>query len=480
MYKKNAITVFVLVGIIAVSLFIRRYAFWLPHWKGDQSHYLSLALKLEERGFNYYNLRGIQIREINLSKSGSVQLAYPVILPDVDKAGDLILALKIVGIGYYDQPFFHKPPAFPFALVLSHKLFAKKGQPYVALVTSLGKLTYDFKPKVIFDAQFYAVVVSLFFSVAMIIATFILGATLFSRKIGAIAAFLIAIHPVDIMTSQRAWADDMLAFFVVASMIVFLMAWRRKASFFEKNTYIVLAGALCGIAVLAKQVGGFLVPAFWLFSIVADKRKSWKLTSLLKVILNKYIVLFTISVFAVSGFWFIKIYRMFGNPFWTPFTAEVLKTDISGWFQGLNKRPPSWLLYPIGIIYLCPLFVLACVSFKGFIVNLFRALQKKECEYQFIFLWFVILTLYFVMGIIDSREHRHMLPVYPSIAILSAYSLERLRIKISSLHQFKDNSAKAIGSYAVIIFLLALCAFWSAPIGVKAVINNQILLRKPF
>ena len=63
--KRQKIIISILLVLIMVFAFlVRRNTFWLPHWQGDQSHYLGLAMKLDKFGLDYYNLRGIKLKNL--------------------------------------------------------------------------------------------------------------------------------------------------------------------------------------------------------------------------------------------------------------------------------------------------------------------------------------------------------------------------------------------------------------------------------
>ena len=133
--RKITITVLV-IGILVFAFLVRRNTFWLPHWQGDQSHYLSLAMKLDNFGLDGYNLRGVKIKFIKFEPTGTLRLAYVLPLADPRQKGDILRGLEMFGIDYYDMPLYYKAPAFSYALFLSHKVFAKAQQ----LIASRGQM----------------------------------------------------------------------------------------------------------------------------------------------------------------------------------------------------------------------------------------------------------------------------------------------------------------------------------------------------
>jgi len=451
----------ILIPLILLLLFalgIRHHTFWLAHWLGDQKHYLGLATKLERFGFNHYNLRGINIRYQALDKKRTLILGE-VYAVAPDEQGAILKELAESGIKYYDLPLHHMAPGFPYTLILSRKLFKREGG-YSTVVSNLGGKVMRTKPRAFFKSQFYAVVVPLAFSLLLIFLTFHLGKQLFSARVGLYAAFLLAVNPVDILTSQKIWADDMLATFVVLSFILIVMAARK-----EKLYLALLAGASCGVATITKQTGGIALVAVWLHQIIQNKDKFKNLKQWPKVFFDKYFLLFSLGLLAISGYWFFKVAQTYGNPIYTPVQPDIFQTDKSTWFTMLEKRPSPLKFYLLGIPCLAPLFLLACLTLKDLVVKGKACLEERN-NIILLWLWFAVFLGLF--SIFNAKEHRYMLPAYPAIAILSAYILQRIR---EFLTQFTDR--KIITDGAIIILLL-LSAWWSIPIGMNTVITGLV------
>jgi len=109
------------VAILAVWVVLRFYAFWLPHWKGDQGHYISLAMKLDKRGLDGYNLREVDLKFARFTDAPSADFIFPAL--SSQSTGNLLTVLKAAGQGYYDEPLHMRAPGFAFILLGSHRLF---------------------------------------------------------------------------------------------------------------------------------------------------------------------------------------------------------------------------------------------------------------------------------------------------------------------------------------------------------------------
>ncbi|MCK5259584.1 MAG: glycosyltransferase family 39 protein [Candidatus Omnitrophica bacterium] len=451
-YKKFFLPLSILV-LLTVHFAIRYNTFWLSHLFGDQNQYTALALKLEKLGFDGYNLRGVDIKPTD-----ETQEIFAISLSK-DEEGSLMKGLKLAGAGYYDIPFFHKGPAFPIALMLSHRLFNRRDD-YLLVRQHLGKQVFEIKPKYFFSSQFYAVIVPLFFSMALMLLTLYLGKMLFSYRVGFYAAFMMAVNPISILTAHKLWADDMVALFVALSAVLFYLAQEK-----DKLWFSLLAGISCGIAVLAKQSAGAIFPGFIAYSILIKKQ-------------FKHLITCGIGLALMAGPWFYKIYSIYGDPLYLPPKPNLLESDITGWFKKLGSRPHPLKLLSIGIPYISPPFVLSYFTLKKFILGLRfwnseENLKKERDGMMFLCFW-ILAFLFFLAFYMGGREHRRMLPAYPAIAVLSAYVLDKLRIWIKQI-----SNSNIISELSVVIILI-ISAFWSVPMGLETVMENGALIMKPF
>ena len=473
--RRRQVVAAMALGIIIVFAFlVRSNTFYLEHWQGDQSHYIALAMKLDKFGLDHYNLRGVKIKFIKFEQSDRLRIVFVAPADDIAEKGDILKGLEHFGIDYYDMPLYYKAPAFAYALVLSHKLFARPKQPYSVGWASIQGYLRQVKPRIFIGAQFYAVIVPLFFSLGLAVLTFLIGSRLFSQRAGLYAAFMMAMNPVSILISQKLLADDMSAFFFALSALLFIVAMQLKGSALKENGLILLAGVSCGIAVLAKQTAGLLVVPLWIFTVVAHPKKIWNIECLPRIICNKKIILFLVGLFLVSAFWFLKVHETYGYFLKRGGSAAVDKT---GWNAILRSRPNGWILFVLGLPYLCPPFIFVYCSVRKFIINFRDMLFKKTEEYRFVFLWLVILTFVYYFRGAAGQEERRMLPVYPFIAVVAGYCLDRFRLYSGRWRVFMPKPF--VRELIIVAFFIA-SAIWSVPMAIEAAIDLKVLLMKPF
>ena len=462
--NKKTTAASLLLVLIVFHLAIRYNTFWLSHTAGDQVQYAGLAMKLEKFGLSGYTLRGIDIYYIDEQKQ------VIALLPSKDRDGSLLTGLKRSGAGYYDIPFFHKAPAFPVAILLSKHIFRPKGD-YLLVREHLGPKVFTEKPRIFFDSQFYAVIVPFLFSLGLVLLTFFLGSKLFSERIGFYAAFILAANPVGILTSCKLWADDMLAFFVALSVLLYLISLGRNRAWIS-----FLAGLSCGMAVLTKQNGGLIFPAIILYTVWLKREFLRDIKKWPRLVFDKDLICYALGLAITAGPWFYKIFTVYGEPLYLPPKPDIVRTDTTGWFRTLKMRPPAWKLFLVGIPIISPAFVFICGALKRFLSSVWSPFQRPQKNSdQIILLWFWILAFVFYFVFVGGgKEHRRMLPVYPAIALLASYGLNMFRMYIERL------SGKKMFAEAMILFILAGSAFWSIRIGLSTVIVNGALILVPF
>lgn len=463
--RKTATAVsFLTVFLLALSL--RTHTFNLPHITGDQLHYVGLAFKLDTGGLENYNLRNLNI---------DINSRYPELVRVVraqDK-GHLLKQLESENITYYDQPLHHIPFGFPTAIMVSHKLFAA-GAPYsllalpdeekIVAAAPPGTGLRDFRfPPAIADAQFYSVVVPLAFSLLMIILVYFLARGLYGNVPTALTAmFLLAISPIDLITSQKLWADDMTAALTLLAALLYLLSVEKKTALAA-----FAAGVSCGLAAVTKQSGAFLIFVVIIWHFTCNSSTVFREKGFAGVVFDRYLLLFGVGAALTAGYWFTRIWVVYGSPAYMPYQAGIAQTAKTAWFGTVGGRPR--ILYLAGIPYQNPLFTLAYLS------PIWLWLDRKNARKTlFLIVWIaVFLYIFQIYRGGGGKEHRYMLPAYPAFAVLGAYVANRLRT-------FIDNRCGLPAGSVLLVLALIASAFWSAPMGLKVVIYNKALLFKPF
>ncbi len=452
--------------ILLLSLSLRRYTFNLPHFRGDQHHYVALAFKLDTQGVNGYNLRGVDL--YGNRQSPNIAVAAPA----KDK-GHILKSLEQGNITYYDQPFHHVPFGFPAAIMISHALLAP-GEPYYMLhipndmevirrsPPGVGLRYFRFDPDVA-KKQFYSIIVPLSFSLLMIALVFFTARTLYENDLVALVAmFLMAISPIDILTSQKLWSDDMTAALGLLAVFLYGLSLEKK-----KPLLAFLGGISCGISAITKQNGAFIVFVLILWHFTVNSGKLFKKETFLKTIFDKHLILFGLGALLSAGYWFLKVTSVYGNPVYMPHQAKIGEVAKTDWFKTVGSRPKY--LYLIGIPYQNPLFALAYIS------PLWLWLDRKNSRNTLLCVIWIAVFLYIFQVYLGGggKEHRYMLPAYPAFAILGGYIAVKLKDLIDRHLGFKTGTA-------LLVIALIASMLWSLPMAYETLFYNGALIMKPF
>lgn len=226
---------------------------------------------------------------------------------------------KEIARGYLDQPLFKHPPLFAYMIAVSKSLF---GQNY--------------------DASKY---VPLVLRALTVLCVFALARKLLGSYYGLLAAFLAAIDPVYMFSSQKVWTEVPYSFFVYLSVCLLLLAE-------GKQSRIYLSAVSLGLALLCKYVavlGVIPVYCFFVFSGYGKKKG--------------IVFLYSILLFIVFLPWLLWNYNAFGPGFLYRMIS-LHTSDISGVSLGFTLVP---ILSTVAVFALLAglLFLLSAVKAWG-------------------------------------------------------------------------------------------------------------------
>ena len=445
--KKTLYIYIILFLILLLSVLIRFPGFYLPRSTGDQLQYLSLAMKLENFGFQGYNLHEVDIR-LDQNKH------FIIIKPSQKGSqGNMLHYMQ----GYWKEPLHHRPPLFPYVLMLSHKMFSQE-KAYISVEFNLRNAVLSLRPKLFFTSQFYCTVVPVFFSILFILSTFFMGKFFYSDKVGLLAAILLSISPLEIFCSQKVLTADMSSFLLTLALLSFVLG-------IEKRNYllITLSGAAAGLSILTRQNGliiYIIVFVFTVFRLITHK------TTFLQA--GKILSLFVFVSVLLTFPWFYQMYKFYGTIFYYPFKEVFEELKHDAWFKMVLNRP--LYMFVLNPIVQTPLFVLSFFPVKKAIFRKTSQLSKEGEKDIFLIIYFtVFLISILVSGV--GKELRYLLPAFPALAILSA------RGGLSVCKELYTKTGKL--SFFIIAVVVLLCGYWSISIGLNYVFMNFLLIWIP-
>ncbi|MBF0254008.1 MAG: glycosyltransferase family 39 protein, partial [Candidatus Omnitrophica bacterium] len=381
--KKLFLVIALLVFIWAAAASVRVFTFWLPHWQGDQSQYVMLAMKMDQlslKGFQDYNLRSVKVRILRPYGLPGVELVAPE-HTEKKELGEILEVYNRLGLGYYDMPVFYKAPLLPAILAFAHQTLTVGNHPFMVVRSNLGEQVLRDRPPILFQAQFWAAIVPYAASLLVVLLTFGVARLMFGNTVALFAAWILAFNPVNLLTAHRIWTEDVMTFFMVASALLYWFYYHRR------NTFgVFMAGVLLGYAVLTNQKALLLVPVVYVHTVLTHKQKLWNLRKLPHILINRDAIFFVLGMLLISGTWFDLMNRVYHNPFFQPKMVRD-ESQAAEWIKLLRARPHAAVVYTLGVMYLCPPLTGIWLSLKKTLKEIGSVFSKTNRMVPAIFCW---------------------------------------------------------------------------------------------
>lgn len=269
------------------------------------------------------------------------------------------------------------------------------------------------------NAMILGRLVSIMFTLLMILILFYTGKELFDSRIGLIASFLMAINPYYFSYSIYVKQDSMTVFFVTLSIYYFI-----KYIKYGNINLNYLSMFMAGIANSTKSVAGLILIIFTMIFTI----KNYKSAK------NKR----KISKYAISLFFYI-----IGFILLTPYSVLSTKEFLNGIFSEFTHYstlhpgygPQSFFTHfeillglwelPYGTVAgMGALIIFILIGFFFFFKD-FKKLDIKIQESATVLLFWILLIVLTFSLIIKVKMANQMLMAIPSLMIFAAYGIKR-------------------------------------------------------
>jgi hypothetical protein len=426
------------------------------HDRGDQMIFAGLVANVAARGpIAGYTIRGIDDTGMKLLPDR--ELVLRVFQKSPDAEGPLLHGLVASGERYWDAPLANQPPVFPALLLASHALLGQRDDGFPLLgrspffaeashlspeqqgqwETALVARTVHDPPAGAVRAQLWASILPLLSDLLTTALLYALGRRLLgSSRAGIVAAALFAADPLALFAAHRILSNATLATACLAVVWSWASAEERSGS--RRTASFALAGGLAGLAILVKVSAVFLLPA----GVVAllPRRRLADLAAFLG------------AGALVAGPWLLLQWRVLGNPLGLAWQQQQDWAATSSWAHILLGRGPG---YYAAILGHSPLLCAGIVGAGWLTVKTLRG-AATTAGFAGAFALLVLAAAQFHSG---GKEARHLLHVYPLLALAAASGLEPLRRRARALGF--DRRASDL----VLVTLLVLLLGWQARTG---------------
>jgi hypothetical protein len=276
---------------------------------------------------------------------------------------------------------------------------------------------------------------------------------IFNKKVALIASFIYGVSALPIQLSHFFAVDTFLVFFITSSFYFLILFLENK----KPVRYSILAGILLGLALSCKISALLFLPIIGIsFLFFLIKYKNLKLSA------------FYFLLFALLSYFSFRLadphtftgYNIF-IPRLNPVFVQNLK-QLESFDNPNNLYPPAvqWIttkpiIFPLKNMVLwglgLPLGILTLLailySFWTIISNLklkilfkssfkyFGNIEVEKYEYLLIILWITFLFIY--EGIQFSKTMRYIYPIYPFLAITTAYFICQCSSKLDQKYRNK-------------------------------------------
>ena len=242
------------------------------------------------------------------------------------------------------------------------------------------------------------------FGVIGVIAIYLLGSLMFNKRVGILAALILATNVEYLMLARGCVTDMALGVFVLLGMLFFIYGYIAK-----KDIFYILSAAMFGLATLTKGPIGILLPGLVIIIYLA-------MTKELKILSIKRILWVTLTFLAIALPWYLVSYKIHGKAF---------VDEFFGFQNVIRFLEPE---HKIGaqFYYYLPILIGGFFPWSAFLpFGLWRVIKKsffvtgEDRKYKlFIFLWFAVIFAFFSMS--STKLPTYIFPAWPAIALMIA------------------------------------------------------------
>lgn len=301
-------------------------------------------------------------------------------------------------------------------------------------------------------------IISLAFVISLItVLTYFLLARLFDPFSAAFASFLIALDPFHITISKTIHVDALMSGLLLASALSLLVWVRQKEQ--TSWRYLLLSGALGGLAVLTKLPAIFIFPYFLLvvvgylgfkasegedrfFAVDVWRGIAW--TSV-KAGVIWLAVLVAVFVLLAPSMWVAPLH-----------TLSILWDGVFEHTQNAHKNPmlfmgqifvddPGIWFYPVNV-----LLKMSEAMFVGLVlgvVALFRRGLKRPFRLKFLYLLAFFLFFLIQMTLGAKKSDRYILPAYQALLMFAGVGTICF---LQTIKQFKPNTVYGLAVFVIL------------------------------
>jgi 4-amino-4-deoxy-L-arabinose transferase-like glycosyltransferase len=306
---------------------------------------------------------------------------------------------------------------------------------YPPLYDSITAISFQALGPSLFSAR----LVSAVFSVFSLGAVFELAHSMYNGKTALLATVLLGIMPGYFWLSRLALLETMLLFFMTVALLLFFRWLQNK-----QDKYLVLAGFAVGLGFLTKYqavVAGVIIILSILFLARGQLKRAF----------SRFTLLVAAAVLVVVP-WIIIAYQVYASKIFSQwiYALQVGNPEKSVY----SGRYPSPIFYFIEVVWPYSNFhPISIFLYAAGVAGLGLLVWRHNRGDKFVLIWFASIFVFF--SLIDNKEWRYVLPLFPALAISAAVLILFLYGKVDGAWKKKVNiNKKKTAKFAAGLFIV--------------------------
>ena len=287
-----------------------------------------------------------------------------------------------------------------------------------------------------------------------LIGIYLLTRHLWGIKVALLSLVLMAIDPFYLALSRILHVDGALTSTMTLSVLSLVASLRSHRESRRRIGLLVLSGAMAGLAILQKSPAMFLGPFALLLVLVDHIRRGF----------NRRLFLQTLRDLVIWGLMAGLVYVALWPTMWVQ-PVETMRQILAmalgyaaeghssgNYFMGQPTEDPGWLFYPVATPFrLSPLVLVGLIAVVAWIIKRESTAEKRNSALDLL-LYGVAFGAFMTLG--DKMFDRYLVPIYPSLEIVSAVGLWWM---LNSVQERLEGAwAKALSPVPVAALALAL------------------------
>jgi len=283
-----------------------------------------------------------------------------------------------------------------------------------------------------------------------------LARLLWGPDIGVVSLFLTALSPFYLAHSRFLHVDAVLTSLMSLSLLLLLTALRRRATA-GRVPFILLSGALGGLAAVQKSPAMFLAPFTVLvvaIDVLRQRAEREPMVQALRDVSLWGAAALAVYVAAWPAVWVAPVETIQSVVQKAVGYAEEGHT-LGNYFMGRPVLDPGWSFYPLAILFrLSPLTTIGLLAGLGWWM---RAKKRRDERFGVLVMLLYVVLFGIFMSLGAKKFDRYILPVFPAVELTAGFGLVWLVSDLGERSRGRFASwIPAAGLLAALIVSLAL------------------------